>query len=320
MKLTMVCDFKNKEELKLLNQLGIKYAIHYNMNDLPESIDKISEITKYYSSFGLDLKIVESGPSLDKIVLGKDGAKQQIERYKKIISHLGRMGIEIIVYNFMPQISNDAMVVRTNYEAKTRGGATTSQFIFSHLSDKNMPHDEKPIDKERMWENLENFISEIVPVAEDSGITMAMHPDDPPISNLLGLNRIMGTIEDYERLFSFSKSKSNAMTLCIGCFGEKGYDISKLINHFSERIAFIHVRNIRGTIDNFMETFPDDGQIDLLKVFQTLNSINYTSYIRSDHAPTLSTESNKDHDGYAIQGHIFTIGYLKGLIQAAIQS
>ena len=144
-----------------------------------------------------------------------------------------------------------------------------------------------------------------------------MHPDDPPLPMLCGLERIMGTLEDFDRLLAISPSKSNALTLCFGCFAERGYDIPALIGHFGQRIAFVHVRDIRGTIDDFIETFPDDGQTDMLAAFGRLVEIGYDGYLRSDHAPQLAIDTAGTSDGYSLEGHIFAIGYLRGLDQAA---
>ena len=106
------------------------------------------------------------------------------------------------------------------------------------------------------------------------------------------------------------------MTMCFGCFAEAGNDLPALIRRWSGRIGFVHVRDICGTWDDFVETFPDDGQSDLLAAFEALADTGYTGPARSDHAPLLVCDQT-DNDGYAMSGHIFALGYMRGLAEAA---
>jgi mannonate dehydratase len=262
------------------------------------------------------LKVAEAGPAIDRIVMGKDGAAEQIERYKRIVGHLGMLGVEVIAYNFMPQVSEDAMVVRTAFNATTRGGARTSGFRRADVTPATMPHGETPISYERMWDNLERFLKAVVPAAEAAGVRLAMHPDDPPITPLCGLERIMGSTASFDRLLAISPSPANAITFCIGCFAEMCVDIPDLIARYRDRIPYVHVRDIRGTADDFVETFPDDGQNDLVAIFRRLHKVGFDGYVRSDHAPQLATDDSEGPEGYNMQGHIFALGYLRGLDRA----
>jgi mannonate dehydratase len=217
----------------------------------------------------------------------------------------------------MPQVSEDAMVVRTTFAAKARGGARTSGFRLAEVGPRTMPHSETPIPREEMWDNLERFLAAVIPAAETAGVRLAMHPDDPPLSPLCGLERIMGGVTSFDRMLAISPSPANALTFCVGCFVEMGADIVSLIERYRERIPYVHVRDIAGTAEDFVETFPDEGQTDLVAVFRKLHEINFDGFLRSDHAPLLATDENEAPDGYAMQGHIFAMGYLRGLDQAA---
>lgn len=316
MKLTMVASPPTEDRLRTLKQLGADYAVHYDMHDLPDDPGQVQAIADHYARFGLPLKVAEAGPAIDRIVMGKDGAAEQIERYKRIVGHLGKAGVEVIAYNFMPQVSEDAMVVRTRFDATTRGGARTSGFRRADVNAATMPHGEPAIPYERMWDNLERFLKAVVPAAEAAGVRLAMHPDDPPITPLCGLERIMGSTESFDRLLAISNSPANAITFCIGCFAEMGADIPALIARYRDRIPYVHVRDIRGTLDDFVETFPDDGQNDLVAIFRKLHEVGFDGYVRSDHAPQLATDDGDAPEGYFMQGHIFAIGYLRGLDQA----
>jgi len=316
MKLSMVSVPHTHDHLRALKQVGVDYIVHYNMQDLPESLDELQLIRDQYSQFGLAWKVAESGPAVDQIVLGKAGAAAQIERYKRVVENLGKVGVDVIVYNFMPQVSGDAMVVRTSFDARTRGGARTSRFRVTDLTAETLRHTEMAISRDQMWDNLERFLRSVLPVAEAAGVRLAIHPDDPPMSPLCGLERIMDREDSFVRLFSISSSPANALTFCVGCFAELGSDVLALLERFRERIACVHLRNIAGMPHDFIETFPDEGDLDLVAVVRKLHEINFSGYLRSDHAPQLDTDRKAELDGYGTQGHLFAIGYLRGLIQA----
>jgi len=316
MKLSMVVTPPTETRLRALKQLGGDYAVHYDMHDLPDDIDALRALRGIYEGAGLPWKVAESGPAIDQIVLGKGGAARQTERYKRIIGYLGKLGVEVIAYNFMPQVSDDAMVVRTTFDAKTRGGARTSGFRLADVGPRTMPHNEAPISRERMWDNLEKFLAAVIPAAEAAGVRLAIHPDDPPRSPLCGLERIMDRVASFDRLLAISPSPANALIFCVGCFAEMGTDIVSLVERYRDRIPYVHVRDIAGSTEDFIETFPDEGQTDLLGVFSKLHEIGFDGYLRSDHAPVLATDPSDAPDGYAMQGHIFAIGYLRGLVHA----
>jgi len=317
MRLTMVAQPPSPRNLRLLVQLGIADAVHYDMAGLPDDRDALAAIARRYARAGLAWRIAESGPAIDRIVLGKDGAAEQTERYRRILGHLGALGVEVVACNFMPQVSADAMVVRTAPAVPTRGGALTTGFRLADVGPRTLPHGERAIPREAMWDNLERFLRAVLPAAEAAGVRLAMHPDDPPLPRLCGLERILGTAADYARLFAISSSPANAMTLCFGCFAEAGEDIAALIDRFAPRIAFVHVRDIRGDLEDFVETFPDDGQTDMLAAFVRLAANGYAGCLRSDHAPLLSLRRTAAPAGYAPEGHIYAIGYLRGLAEAA---
>jgi len=316
MKLSMVAVPLSDDYLHTLKQVGIDHVVHYQMQDLPESWDELKAIRDRYDRFGLAWKIAESGPAIDQIVMGKAGAKAQTERYKRIVGHLGQLGVDTIVYNFMPQVGEDAMVVRTSFDAQTRGGAKTSRFRLADVNAETVKHRETPIPREQMWDNLEKFLRDVIPAAEAAGLRLAMHPDDPPLSPLCGLERIMDREGSFDRLLSISPSRANALTFCVGCFAELGADVLQLIERHRERIACVHLRNIAGTPQDFIETFPDEGNVDLPAVVRKLQEIKFSGYVRSDHAPQLATDRDPTPEGYGVQGHLYTIGYLRGLMQS----
>jgi mannonate dehydratase len=318
MKLSMVAVPATDDVLSTMKQIGVDHVVHYAMQDLPDSLELLQAIRDRYAQFGLAWRIAESGPAIDQIVLGKSGRIVQTERYKRILGYLGKIGVEVVVYNFMPQISGDAMVVRTSFDAQTRGGAKTSRFRLSDIDANTLPHREMAIPREQMWDHLERFVREVLPAAEAAGVKLAIHPDDPPMSPLCGLERIMDRQESFDRLMSMSPSPANAMTFCVGCFAELGANVLELIERYRRRIVCVHIRNIKGTPEDFIETFPDHGGIDLVAVVRKLHEIKFNGYLRSDHAPQLASDHEATPEGYGLQGHLFTIGYLRGLMQATV--
>jgi mannonate dehydratase len=318
MKLAMVAAPFSEENLTLLAQLGVRYGVHYNMYDSGEPLEVLRERSDLYARHGLRWVVSESGPPIGKIVLGDDGWEEQTEAYKRSLEFLGKAGVEVVAYNFMPQRGYDTMVVRTTYDKPTRGGARTSAFDLGKVEENSPVLLAPRIGRERMWDNLERFLRSILPAAEDAGIRMAMHPDDPPVLATLGLDRILSSVEDFERLLAISSSPSNGITLCIGCFAEMGANPVELVSRFEGRFPFIHIRNIAGTADKFEERFIDDGMIDIPELFTQLHRQGFDGYLRSDHTPVLISERTQAQEGYGMQGHIHAVGYIQGLI-ASVQ-
>jgi mannonate dehydratase len=184
----------------------------------------------------------------------------------------------------------------------------------AEVRDDLVSHGEAAISDEQMWDNLEYFLKRVVPVAEAAQVKLAMHPDDPPLSPICRLSRIMRSVEAFERMLSLVDSPANGLTFCQGCFGEMGCDLPAAIRRLGRRINFVHFRDVRGTPDDFVETFPDNGPTDMVELLRTYLEIGFDGFVRVDHVPLLATEQG-EYDGYGMQGHAFAIGYLKGLME-----
>ena len=316
MRLSVVAKPATKERLEAIRQIGAEDVVYYSIEDRAAIFDQFGAFVERAKASGLRATVVEAGPPIGKIVMGEDGWREQTDDWVDAIRLLASHGVEVICYNFMPQVFDDAMVVRTSFETKTRGGAITSSYRAIDVDHETLVDAEVlPISKDEMRANLKRFLDEVIPVAEEVGIKLAMHPDDPPISPMGGLQRIMSSVEDYDWLLAANPSKANGITYCIGCFAELGCNLEGQIDRWSDRIHFVHFRNISGCLNDFVETFPDDGDVDLLNVLRKLKEVGYTGCIRPDHAPKLSGEY-VEIEGYGFQGHIFTAGYLRGLLTA----
>ena len=314
MRISAVAKNFTNANLRLLKQVGVDDFVYLSMDAMPVELDDLARVKTRVERQGLRLSVMEGGPPIDRIVHGKEGRDQQIEEYKKMLLNMGKLGIGVLCYNFMPQVGGGEMVVRTSYRFPERGGAATSQFRLADVTAATVPHNERSTTDEEMWDNLEYFLKRIVPIAEAAEVKLAMHPDDPPLSPLCGLARIMRSVENFERLLHIAPSPVNGLTLCQGCFAEMGAPIPDVIRRFAGRIHFAHFRDVQGTPTDFHETFPDNGPTDMIAAIRAYKEIGYDGFLRIDHVPLLADEEG-EYDGYGMHGHLFAIGYLKGLME-----
>lgn len=302
--------------LKVASQIGVQDIVYYDMQTMPLTLEGLSREASRVQSYGLRLSVVECGPPIDAIVFGRSNREEQIEQFRRSLGHMGEVGVQVLCYTFMPPVSADAMVVRTSYTTAARGGALTTAFRMADVTPNSVPHREVPISVEAMWDNLEYFLRAIVPAAEAAGVKLAMHPDDPPLSPICSLNRIMSDVAAFDRLISISSSPVNGIALCQGCFLEMGQDPAAIAKRYGERINYMHFRDVTGNLEDFVETFPDDGPTDFPALFRALQRLGIRVPIRVDHVPRLAAETG-DNDGYGFLGHVYATGYLKALIDSA---
>ena len=171
------------------------------------------------------------------------------------------------------------------------------------------------ISSDRLWQNLEGFLKALIPVAEQANVTMCMHPDDPPLPELLGKARIMNSVENFERLIHLVPSPSNAICFCQGTFASMGVDIPVTIRRLGKHIKYIHFRDVRGTRESFVETFHDNGDTNMAAAMRAYRQIGFSGPIRPDHVPQLYGE-DEGEPGYTMRGRLFAYGYIRGLMQA----
>jgi mannonate dehydratase len=225
---------------------------------------------------------------------------------------MGRLGISVWCYEWMPVFN----WTRTSMTIPLRGGALGTGY--DHDLMRNAPLTEAgEVSEEKLWDNLKYFLEAIVPVAEEANVKLAMHPDDPPLSPIRGLGRIMRSVENYQRLVDLVPSPVNGVCLCQGNFTLMTDDLPAAIRQFGEqdKIFFVHFRDVRGTPEKFTEAFHDDGKTNMLACMQAYRDIGFEGVLRPDHVPTMEGDSN-DRPGYSSIGRLFAIGYIKGLREA----
>jgi mannonate dehydratase len=259
---------------------------------------------------GLSLVVIEDNPPMDALRLGLPGRDEELESVCELIENMGRLGIGVWCYNWMPVIG----WTRTNVGIPVRGGALATGFDERVVAGAP-PAVTEPVAPEQLWETLAWFLERVVPVAEAAGVVLAMHPDDPPLPSLRGIARIMSSVEGFERLLALDSSPSNAITLCQGNFTLMTDDLPSVIRTFGDRIAFVHFRDVRGTASEFVETFVDDGQTNMADCMRAYAEIGFTGPARSDHAPALEGD-RAEVAGYSHLARLHAVGYMAGLRDA----
>lgn len=317
MKLASVLSPLSDSNLRLAAQCGVEGVVHrYPGPDLEDLL----AIKKKVDSHGLQLFGIEGFLPIEKIKTGSDSDGSDLELMKQLIVNMGKAGVGVLCYNFMAGTD----WVRTRIDAPERGGARVTAFCLEDaekavsLNDDREAISEEPISADQLWENLKTFLDEIIPVAETAGVILAMHPDDPPIHQFRGKDRIMNSLENFERLLALKQHPSNAICFCLGSFAAMGLntvEIQDVIRRLGKGIAYVHFRDVRGTPENFVETFHDNGPTDMPAIIRTLREIGFDGAMRPDHVPQYEGEFDED-PGYTMQGRLFAYGYIRGLLQA----
>jgi mannonate dehydratase len=302
---------------KLARQVGVAGAVLGLLPDYekdPETVTHrgIKRIIANLADYDLVLSVVEGDPvPLEQTRRGLPGRDREIERYLDVIRILGDEGVRVMCPNFMAGIN----WVRTATAVPIRGGALTTAFCARDLSQKQTHLGGARLTEELLWDNLYYLMDRVLPVAEDAGVRLGLHPDDPPVSPVYNLPRIVTSAEAYRRLFRAYPSDSIGMTFCQGNFRLMDGDIYQLAEEFGAigKIFFVHFRDVTGHRLDFEETFHDDGPTDMARMMRIYVRYCPDVPIRPDHVPTLEGDDNTNF-GYTMRGRLYAMGYMKGLM------
>ena len=311
--------FGNKpdEKWQLCHQMGIDHAIaklHPNLTGDPsmDHYESFARSKMIFEEHGFQLCGLEGDQfDMHRIKLGLPGKERDIEAYQKMLENMGRLKVSLLCYNFMA-----TGWYRTHRALPERGGALVSGFNYNTA--KNEPISTYgAFSENQIWDNYQWFIEQVMPTAEANNVKMALHPDDPPIGPIHGIARILTSAGAMEKALSFSDSPSHGLTFCQGTFATMNEDLEALFlkHKKSKRIFFVHIRDVRGTPFNFRETFHDNGPTDMFKMMQRYKELGYDVLVRSDHVPTMTGDDNENM-GYTMNGSLFGLGYIKGLMHA----
>ena len=327
-----------EERLRFAAQIGVN-GLQMNNPTLPgdarwEEKDVRALVDKVEAA-GLKFEAIENGPThfYHKAMMGLEGRDEQIENYQATIRAVARAGVPVLGLHFMPN-----SVWTTDRNGATRGGATARKFDMSIVEANidnlemlrtfmpttlgrasSMPlfgKDGPFISEEQMWSNYEYFMKAVLPVAEEEGLKLALHPDDPPVPMLGGVARLFYKPDNFKKAYEMlGRSPSWSLDLCLGCCSEMvggKANVTEMIEYFAPKgaISYIHFRDVQGTVPNFTECFIGDGNFDPAEVVALLDKSGFEGFLLDDHVPKMDGDSDWNH-----RGRSHAIGYLQGLLR-----
>ena len=324
--------------LAYIRQIPAVRGIVGSIFDIPVGeiwpLDRVDALREEVERNGMSLEVIESIPVHEDIKLGRPTRDRLIDKYAESVRNLGRTGVPVLCYNFMPVFD----WMRTDLARRLDDGSTALAFDDSALAaiDLSRGAEDLPgwataytraelanlldayrsVNEERLWSNLSYFLERVVPVAAESGVRMALHPDDPPWS-IFGLPRIVTSAAALERVTSLIDDPANGITFCAGSLAaDPANDLAEIASCLASkrRIHFAHCRNIKRTgFHSFRETAhpTDNGDIDVRAILAALRGAGFEGPIRSDHGRMIWGE--KGQPGYGLFDRALGAMYLHGL-------
>jgi mannonate dehydratase len=282
------------------------------------TVDELRALKLEINAAGLELEAIEN---LDPahwhdVLLDGPRRQQHFENVCAIIRRMGEAGIPILGYNF--SIAGVAGRIKGPFargEAEAVGMDGPLETPMPNGMAWNMVYDRAaapgavpPATSEQLWQRLADFLRVVLPVAEEAGVTLAAHPDDPPLPSVRGQPRLVYQPRFYQRLIDLNPSPRNRLEFCVGTLAEMTEgDICEVVDTYSRqnRLAYVHLRNVHGKVPHYRETFIDDGDVDVLRVLGILKQNRFEGVIIPDHAPQMTCAAPW-HAGMA-----FALGYLR---------
>ena len=287
------------------------------------SLEELVALRQEIEQEGLKLEAIENFDPAHWHDILLDGPKKQsqIEGIKTVIRRVGQAGIPVIGYNF-----SIAGVCGRVTGPFARGGAASvgmdgpfeaplpNGMVWNMVYEPGAPKGSvAPITQDELWRRLLNFLEAVLPVAEQAGVRLAAHPDDPPMPTMRGQPRLVYQPHLYQRLLDLRPSPANALEFCLGSIAEMTEgDLYQAVDVYSRqgKLAYVHFRNVTGKVPCYRETFVDDGDIDMLRVLRILKANKFDGVLIPDHTPQMTCDAPW-HAGMA-----YALGYMKAAIQA----
>ncbi|WP_068718911.1 mannonate dehydratase [Vibrio tritonius] len=334
----------DKVTLGQIRQIPGVEGIVWSLHDMPAgelwSEERINKEKTLIEAAGFNIDVVESVNVHEDIKLGLPSRDMYIDNYKETLRRLAKAGVKVVCYNFMPVFD----WTRTELFHPLPDGSNALFFEKSRIDNINplelidtlaknvdvtMPGWEperlaklkqtfkqyENFTAEDLWANLGYFLKQVIPVCEEVGIKMGIHPDDPAFP-IFGLPRIITNKENIDRFLKLVDSPYNGLSLCTGSLGSANNDLPDIIDTFADRIHFIHIRNVkRFENGDFIETSHRacDGSVDTVKVIKTLHKHNFQGYVRPDHGRHIWGEENWARPGYGLYDRALGIMYILGV-------
>lgn len=314
---------------------GIVSAVYDVRPGMVWSRESIQKVKDAAAAAGLEFEVVESVPVPEEIKYGGENADKLIDNYCENVRRLGEAGVKCICYNFMPvfdwlrselrhQNADGSNSLSYNEETVLSldprgGGLSLPGWDESYTADglSELLKRYETVTEEDLWNNLRHFLTRVIPVAETAGINMAIHPDDPPWG-IFGLPRIITNEKNLDLFLSLVDSRANGLTFCTGSLGaDKNNDLVHMAAKYSDRIHFLHLRNIRHDGDRcFTETgHPTScGSLDMYGIVNALVENGWDGYVRPDHGRMIWGEEGRF--GYGLYDRALGATYIAGLFEA----
>jgi mannonate dehydratase len=305
-------------DLQFIAQMGVEHVVLWT-DATKSSAEYYADRKAHFAAHGLNVygfgnSDVHNQPA---IVLNLSNRDDKVEEYLRHIRALGKAGIPYTTYAHMPN------GIWSTEPETTRGGAVArgfdeAQAVSGRWRDTtySLPlTNEREYSEEEVWDNFASFIRKAARVAEQEGVMIGIHPDDPPISRLGGVPRIFSTFANYQRALEIADSPNVGVCLCIGCWLEGGelwgVDALTAIREFGRqgKLFKVHFRNVDAPLPHFVETFVDDGYQDMYAIMRALQEAGFRGVAIPDHIPRMADDPRL--------GTAFTIGYMKALLERA---
>ena len=302
------------DNLLFLKQIGLRWVLLRHGTRDPH-VDTLRAVQKRLARYGL--QIYGAGHMAQrslKIQLGQPGRDEDIETYRTFIRSLGQLGIPVSGYDFHPANTY------TTSHVERRGYVAREFDLDTFRNEVEENRFAKEYSTEEMWDNFTYFVRAVLPVAEEADVTLAMHPDDPPLAKMNGVAKLITHYDGYRRAEEIAGgSKHWGLRFCVGTWAEggdrMGKDVFEMLRDFGGRgkIFGLHFRNVSAPLPRFVETWPDDGYVDMYEVIKTLREINYTGPIVPDHIPQLAGDG-----GFRRAGVAYCVACMRTLLHRAI--
>ncbi len=299
--------------------------------------DKIVELKEKIEAAGLELSVIESVPVHEDIKLGLPTRDRYIENYGNTLRNLARAGVNIVCYNFMPvfdwtrskldyELEDGSTALIYEEEVVRRMNPLSGELSLPGWDSSYRKEDLQrlfdqyaQVDEEKLWDNLAYFIRAIMPIADEAGVRMAIHPDDPPWP-IFGLPRIITDEQALARFLALHDSPANGLCVCTGSLGANpANDMPAIVRRFGAqgRINFMHLRNVRFTGERSFEEsahLSSAGSVDMAEVVRALRDVDFGGPFRPDHGRMIWGETGKP--GYGLYDRALGAVYLNGMWEA----
>jgi mannonate dehydratase len=286
------------------------------------TLEELTDLRKAIEAEGLRLEAIENFDPAHWHDVLLDGPQKgpQLENVKTILRRLGQAGIPIMGYNFSlagvcgrttaPYARGRAMSVgmEGSLDTPMPKGMVWNMVYDPHAPKGTVP----PVSPEELWKRFGAFLDEVVPVAEEANVKLALHPDDPPLPTMRGQPRLVYQPRLYQRVIDLHPSPANALEFCLGSLAEMTEDdLYQTVDDYSRqrKLAYVHFRNVTGKVPRYRETFIDDGDIDMIRVLKILRKNRFDGVLIPDHTPQMSCRAPW-HAGMA-----FALGYMRAALQ-----